>query len=56
MLNYLGQFPMLIGPAKLGSLISEHDDTLNSRVDQQLTTDIFTLPSVQVHLLEVYLF
>lgn len=47
LLNHLGQFPMLIGPARLCSMVSEHDDTLNS-ITEQLTTDIFSLPSLQV--------
>lgn len=38
---------MLIGPARLCSMVSEHDDTLNSATEQ-LTTDIFSVPSIQV--------
>lgn len=38
---------MLIGPEKLGSMISEHDDVLNCS-DEQLTTNIFSVPSLQV--------
>ncbi|XP_026816588.1 ral GTPase-activating protein subunit alpha-1 isoform X1 [Rhopalosiphum maidis] len=47
LLNHLGQFPMLIGPARLCSMVSEHDDTLNS-ISEQLTIDIFTVPSIQL--------
>lgn len=38
---------MLIGPARLCSMVSEHDDTLNS-ITEQLTIDIFSVPSIQV--------
>ncbi|XP_050530859.1 ral GTPase-activating protein subunit alpha-1 isoform X4 [Daktulosphaira vitifoliae] len=47
LLNHLGQFPMLIGPARLCSMVSEHDDVLNSTTDQ-LTIDIFSVPSIQL--------
>lgn len=38
---------MLIGPARLCSMVSEHDDVLNPTTDQ-LTIDIFSAPSIQV--------
>ncbi|XP_050439323.1 ral GTPase-activating protein subunit alpha-1 isoform X2 [Adelges cooleyi] len=47
LLNHLGQFPMLIGPARLCSMVSEHDDILNSITDQ-LTIDIFAVPNIQL--------
>lgn len=41
---------MLIGPSRLCSMVSEHDDTLNSTTEQ-LTIDIFTVPNIQVLIL-----
>lgn len=38
---------MLIGPARLCSMVSEHDDTLKS-TPEQLTVDIFSVPNIQV--------
>ncbi|VVC33952.1 Hypothetical protein CINCED_3A022064 [Cinara cedri] len=45
LLNNLGQFPMLTG--RLCSMVSEHDDVLNS-VHEQVTVDIFSVPKIQL--------
>lgn len=44
---------MLIGPARLCSMVSEHDDTLNP-ITEQLTIDIFSVPNIQVLMLNIY--
>lgn len=55
MLNHLGQFPMHIGPDRICSMVSEHDDTMNS-ITEQLTSDIFSVPNVQVFIFKIFVF
>lgn len=46
---------MHIGPDRICSMVSEHDDTLNS-ITEQLTSDIFSVPNVQVFVFKILVF
>lgn len=46
---------MHIGPDRICSMVSEHDDTLNS-ITEQLTSDIFSVPNVQVFVFKLFIF
>ena len=48
LVNHLDHFPMLSGAVRLGSLVSEHDDLPMLAASDELSSDIFYAPNVQV--------
>ena len=48
LVNHLDHFPMLSGAVRLGSLVSEHDDLPQRAASDELSSDIFYAPNVQV--------
>ena len=48
LVNHLDLFPMLSGAVPLGSLVSEHDDLPLLAASDELSSDIFYTPNVQV--------
>ena len=50
LINHLGHFPMGYGPARLSSMVSEHDD-LPGFQGEEMTSELFQSPHVQFFML-----